>query len=119
MDTKLHTALVVDDNEDACRICQLGLDFIGYDVKVIRDGAAGLDLLTRESFDLLVLDLQMPGMSGVTLLHKVCALPMHNAMRIVILSKDIVAADKLVDRAVHVLRKPIDLASFMAIAKVN
>jgi DNA-binding response OmpR family regulator len=56
--------LVVDDDEAMRRMVRLSLVSEGYEVSMAPDGAAGLALLQREAFDLVVLDLQMPLMDG-------------------------------------------------------
>jgi two-component system response regulator FlrC len=60
--------LVADDDPQmqlAVKTCLIRKD---YDVTVVNNGAAALDLLDKESFDLLITDQQMPQMSGTELL---------------------------------------------------
>jgi DNA-binding response OmpR family regulator len=63
--------LVVDD-ERAIRelVCRL-LVSAGYDCATAGSAAEAADLLARESFDLLLADLQLPGVSGLDLLAHV------------------------------------------------
>ena len=57
--------LVVDDNEEIrdvfCRLVQRA----GHLASIARDGLEALDILQRESFDVMLLDLSMPRMNGV------------------------------------------------------
>ena len=56
--------LVVEDEPEMQRGLRDNLKFEGYDVTIIGDGEEGLDALTKDSFDLVLLDVMLPGMSG-------------------------------------------------------
>ena len=58
--------LLADDNEMNVDLFTAALD--GHDVTVERDGPSALKAGLSEPFDLLLLDVQMPGMTG----HEVC-----------------------------------------------
>lgn len=71
--------LVIDDEEsmrDSCRqtlerSTHGGLFQAAHKVKVAQDGVTGLGLLEKESFDLVILDLKMPGLSGMAVLDRI------------------------------------------------
>ena len=65
--TEQRTAriLVVDDEETIRLTLATLLQRRGYTVTVATDGAEALALIERQSFDLLLLDLIMPGQSGL------------------------------------------------------
>ena len=66
--------LVVDD-EDAIRtLFQDVLGEQGHRVITARDGAAGLELVKQHEFDLVFIDLKMPGMSGAEFFRQVTAI---------------------------------------------
>ena len=56
--------LVVDDEKLLVKGIKFNLENEGYEVSVAYDGASAVELSRRESFDLIILDLMMPGMSG-------------------------------------------------------
>lgn len=56
--------LVVDDNPEIREIIQILLSGEGYLVDEAKDGAAALDRLKNQTFDLIILDIMMPGLSG-------------------------------------------------------
>src|SRR5207237_1340655 len=56
--------LVVDDDPDVRRFLSDSLAGMGYSVTLAKDGAAGLDCLTRSRPDLMIVDYAMPGMTG-------------------------------------------------------
>jgi len=59
--------LVVEDDPGLVRILEQGLREEGYAVDVARDGEVGLDLARLEPYDLLVLDLTLPKLDGLSL----------------------------------------------------
>jgi len=67
------TILVADDEEGLRSFVAEALELSGHTVVQAADGEAAWSLLRRRSFDLLVTDLKMPNMDGMTLLAKVTA----------------------------------------------
>ncbi|WP_129127193.1 response regulator [Geomonas oryzae] len=63
--------LLVEDNERLCTMLRGVLEARGHEVRCATSGDAALALLQGERFDLLVLDLKLPGMNGVDLLRHV------------------------------------------------
>jgi len=63
--------LVVDDEESIREFLEIMLKKEGYEVTVAEDGARGLDLIKKKTFDLVISDLQMPNMTGIELLRQV------------------------------------------------
>jgi CheY-like chemotaxis protein len=62
--------LVVDDDDD---IRQLSVDVLagsGYDVEAAADGAAGLEALQANRYDLVITDNKMPKMTGVEMIEQ-------------------------------------------------
>jgi PAS domain S-box-containing protein len=62
--------LVVDDEPTVVRVCVEILSEHGYEVQGATSGTEGLALLETESFDLLVVDIKMPDMDGLTVLRR-------------------------------------------------
>ena len=56
--------LVVDDEKLLVKGIKFNLENEGYEVAVAYDGATAVELSRKENFDLIILDLMMPGMSG-------------------------------------------------------
>jgi len=63
--------LVVDDEEIMRDSCRQILSGIRCRVSVAEDGYEGLELIKGESFDIVILDLKMPGLSGMEVLKKI------------------------------------------------
>ncbi len=62
--------LVIDDDEPIRDACRQTLSKDGCHVEVATDGNEGLRRLKKESYDLILLDIKMPGLSGVEVLEK-------------------------------------------------
>ena len=60
-----RSILVVDDEDNIRHILREYLNYHGYDVTVSPDGPSALSLFDDRSFDILITDLNMPGMSGI------------------------------------------------------
>ena len=70
-DADIARILVVDDEESMRRFLSILLEKDGHEVVLASGGAEALTRLESESFDVLVTDLKMPGMTGLELLEKV------------------------------------------------
>jgi signal transduction histidine kinase len=66
--------LVIDDERGIREGCRRALAPLGYRVDVSDTGAAGLRMLQEGSYDLVLLDLMMPGMSGMEALDRILAI---------------------------------------------
>lgn len=63
--------LIVEDEIDLCDSIAEGLQIDGYAVDTCNDGLAAYELITTEIYDLVVLDLNLPGMDGIDILKEV------------------------------------------------
>ncbi len=63
--------LIVDDNQELLDLISEFLTVEEYEVKTARSGGAALRYLSNENFDLVVSDIQMPGISGLELLKRI------------------------------------------------
>src|SRR5580698_3377568 len=67
------TIVVVEDHDDARRYLGLFLDRLGANVVLARNGFEGLEATKKSHPNLVVSDIQMPGMSGFELLREIRA----------------------------------------------
>lgn len=79
-----HRVLVVDDEEKILAHCQALLSARGYDVVVSAEPERVLPRLQTESYDLILLDIRMPGLEGTDLLPLIKH--QHPALPVVLLS---------------------------------
>jgi DNA-binding response OmpR family regulator len=67
--------LVVEDNPEIADLVALHLRDAGYEVKACPDGHQALRRVLAESFDLIILDLMLPGLDGLELCRRLRARP--------------------------------------------
>lgn len=63
--------LVVEDEKKIARVLSLELEYEGYEVTVKETGMDGLQALEEDSFDLVLLDVMLPELSGLEVLRRV------------------------------------------------
>ncbi|WNC69420.1 two-component sensor histidine kinase BarA [Thalassotalea nanhaiensis] len=65
------SVLAVDDNEANLKLIESLLNQKVTNVKIAKDGREALDLCCKEKFDLILMDIQMPVMDGITAMNKI------------------------------------------------
>lgn len=78
--------LVIEDEEDIASLIKLQGELAGYKVDVESDGLNGFLAIAREKPDLIVLDIMLPGLSGLDVCRKVKSNPELQAIPIVMIS---------------------------------
>lgn len=106
--------LVVDDDVSVRQTVADSLRLAGHTATEVADGATAVDLATRESFDLVVLDVNMPRVDGFTVLEKLRR--RRPALPVIMLTarderEDVVRGLKL--GADDYIRKPFGLEEFL------
>ena len=77
------TVLVVEDNPVNVKVAALHLTQMGHEMIAASDGAEALKLLSRERFDAVLLDICMPGVSGLDVCRRLRASEGPDCPRIV------------------------------------
>ena len=62
--------LIIEDEEQLCRSIAEGLRMDGYEPDICLDGDEGLELCMTENYDLVLLDLNLPGVDGLEILRQ-------------------------------------------------
>jgi CheY-like chemotaxis protein len=75
------TVLVVDDHEDSRNVLRQMVEWFGARVHTARNGHGALAWLDKQTPDLLLLDLRMPGMDGFTVFQRLRADPRFSKLR--------------------------------------
>ena len=66
MAEKKFSILLVEDEENLQEALKLNLELEGYEVSVSRDGAHALKSFQQEHFDLIILDVMLPELDGIS-----------------------------------------------------
>jgi CheY-like chemotaxis protein len=79
-----HRLLVVEDNQIIREALGAGLELHGYEVATASSGLGALAEIARMVPDLIVLDLEMPGMSGARFVESLTLSELRSGVRIVV-----------------------------------
>ncbi len=69
----MNNILLVEDEASVASLIIRSLAEEGYEVSLAPDGQTGLDMATQNSFDLLILDIMLPGINGLDLCKRIRA----------------------------------------------
>jgi diguanylate cyclase (GGDEF)-like protein len=112
--------LVVDDDEDIVRVISVNLQLEGYDVSVAHDGQDGLEKAIETTPDLVLLDIMMPRMDGLTALKRMRSHPGLASTSIVLLTARGLTEDRVTGLEVGAddyITKPFDVVEMLARVK--
>ena len=62
--------LVIEDSRDMAHLLELHLPDLGCEVDVVHDGCVGLERALGTPYDLIILDLMLPGMEGLDICRR-------------------------------------------------
>lgn len=108
---KQRRILVADDNRDAAETLAMLLKLDGHDVHVANDGLEAVDMFSRVSPDVVILDIGMPGLSGHEVARRIRDLGTEPPVTLIAITGWGQKADK--DRAMesgfdHHFTKPVE-----------
>ncbi|MBB3290121.1 MULTISPECIES: response regulator [Rhizobium] len=112
--------LTVDDSASIRLTTRIALTNAGYSVTEAVDGADGLDKLKSGNFDLVVTDLNMPNMDGLTMIRNLRQLPAYMGTPVIFLTTESDGDLKQQAKAAGAtgwLTKPFDPETLIKIAR--
>jgi response regulator RpfG family c-di-GMP phosphodiesterase/serine/threonine protein kinase len=115
--TERYKVLIIDDETPVRELCKQLLDAEGAVVETAASGAQGLAAIEREPFDLVLLDVAMPEMSGVQVLEKLRSTPSVGNLKIIMFSGHTTPeemSEMLGRGADDFLTKPFSVAQLLA-----
>ena len=110
-------ALIVEDEPAIREIVRLHLSLAGFETEEVGDGRAALDRLRSERFDLVVLDVMLPGVDGVTLCRALRSVGPNQRAAVLMLTARDTEPEKVMgleSGADDYLTKPFGVREFMA-----
>jgi len=112
--TKVYRILLVEDEADLAELIKINLELDGYKVSVAVHGAIAIQRLKSESFDLVIMDIMMPSMDGITATQHIRLT--NNDIPILILSASNSSKDRIAGLkagADDYMSKPFELEEMM------
>jgi two-component system chemotaxis response regulator CheY len=114
------TILTVDDSMSIRETVRMTLEGAGYRVCTAEDGLRGLAAAQQTRADLVITDLNMPNMDGITLIAQLRASPSYRFTPILMLTTESQEEKKVAGRkagATGWIVKPFDPARFVAVVQ--
>jgi two-component system cell cycle response regulator DivK len=110
-----YVILVVEDNERNLKLLRDVLEYAGYDVRVARTAEDGISLAASEPPDLVLMDLQLPGIDGMEALRRLRESPRTADIPVVAVTAQAMKQDR--ERALEAgfngyIEKPISVRAF-------
>src|SRR5262249_22507802 len=110
-----HVILVVEDNERNLKLLRDLLEYEGYDVRVARTGEDAITVAVKEPPDLVLMDLQLPGIDGIEALRRLRASPRTVGIPVVAVTAQAMKQDR--ERVLQAgfngyVEKPISVREF-------
>jgi two-component system phosphate regulon response regulator PhoB len=114
--------LVVDDEKDILELIDYNLSKNGYRVKTVVSGEEALDLIKENDYDLIILDLMLPGVDGFDICKIIKADKHKSHIPIVMVTAKADEADKVAGLEIgadHYVTKPFSPRELLAIVKAT
>jgi two-component system, cell cycle response regulator DivK len=110
-----HVILVVEDNERNLKLLRDVLEYAGYDVRVARTAEDGITSAVSEPPDLVLMDLQLPGIDGMEALRQLRQSPRTADIPVIAVTAQAMKHDR--ERALDAgfdgyIEKPISVRAF-------
>jgi CheY-like chemotaxis protein len=112
-----RVVLVAEDNEVNFELVSALLERDGFRSRWVRDGGEAVEALRRDRFDLLVLDLHLPRLSGLDVLRRLRSDPTTAELPVLVLTADAMMGTRdavMVAGANEFMTKPFDVGAFRA-----
>lgn len=106
--------IIIDDDDDLRRLLKRCFENEGYNVDTASDGLEGLEKISTQKYDLIILDIMMPKMNGIELLEK---LRKKSILPVILLSakeQEMDIVDGLKSGADDYITKPFRLSEIVA-----
>ena len=111
----MHKILLVEDNERNRKLVRTILEFRGYEVVECEDGTPSLDLAKEHKPALVLMDIQLPTMDGITALRRLRDDPETTGIPVVAVTASVTPGEreKVVAAGFNgYVAKPIDVTTF-------
>jgi two-component system, OmpR family, response regulator len=105
--------LAIDDNTDITKLLDTVLTSVGHEFSCVNNGKDGLKNIREHNYDMVLLDLSMPGFSGLDVVNELVNDGNIGKQKIVLFTASSVSdreIDELIKNGIHsCIRKPVDI----------
>lgn len=107
--------LIIEDEESIARVLQLELQFEGYEAQMAHTGTDGLLKYREQKWDLVLLDIMLPEMSGLDVLKRIRATESHTPVILLTAKGDVEDKVKGLDLGANdYITKPFEIEELLA-----
>lgn len=107
--------LIIEDEESIARVLQLELQFEGYEAEMAHTGTDGLLKYREQKWDLVLLDIMLPEMSGLDVLKRIRATESHTPVIMLTAKGDVEDKVKGLDLGANdYMTKPFEIEELLA-----
>jgi DNA-binding response OmpR family regulator len=110
-----ETVLIVEDDPDVRRLYRAALSLAGFDIIEAHDGLSALHILEQRSADLVILDLMLPTIDGLSVRQEIAAQAGTRDIPILIVTGSTLPLDDV--NVPCILRKPVSPDELIAAVK--
>ena len=110
--------LAVDDNPDILKLVQMTVESMGHTFESAPGGVAGLSMIRNNQYDMVLLDMAMPDISGLDVIDALTNDGIMKKQRVVLFTASYIGVEdmqsKIYEKGVHsILPKPADIDQIM------
>jgi DNA-binding response OmpR family regulator len=113
-----QNVLLIDDNQKIRELFTSYLQLKGYQVKVLESGVGAVDEMASKTYDVIILDMAMPDVSGFEVLDEMVKKKLSTENVIVLTAADLSEKEREKIKAYKIkafLEKPAELSTIMAL----
>ena len=113
-----HTVLIVDDNLEICELLTTVFDYAGFETYSVSNGKDAIEFLSNNHVDIMTLDHNMPGMSGLQILRFIKDTHIADATKVIMITANdsVIFNNDDIELADLVIMKPIAFKQLTVLA---
>ena len=105
---------VVEDDDDLGEAITFVLQEAGFETELIQDGLNAMQRIRQQAPDLVLLDMHLPGMSGLEILDRVRADTRFEKVRVMVTTADLTMAKAVEGKADVIFTKPYSVSELLS-----
>jgi DNA-binding response OmpR family regulator len=115
---RAYRALVVEDDDGIVTLVRRVLEREGFSVECVRSGSAAIELMKSVAYDLLIIDLMLPFVSGEEVMTFIEETQPHTLRRVIVMTASPRKLScEFLERICKILAKPFDIDELVLMAR--